>query len=96
MKKVKMLFILLVVEIGLLYVFGLLTYSNGVCLENNNWYWTTNTNPAAVFNCPNLPESLPPASTSSKAKFEVFQGLQVIIPITALVGLIVVIKQRKA
>ena len=95
MKKTKLLFILLIAEVGLLYVFGALTYNTGACLENNNWYWTVNTNPSALVNCPNLPESFAPASTTSIVKFYIFQSLQVIIPITALAGLIVVLKQKK-
>lgn len=92
---IKKNFILLVVEIGLLYLFGILTYSDGMCLENNNWYWATNTDSSTVYNCPSSRSDPSPASAASKIKFDIFQGMQAVVPITGIAGLVVALKQKK-
>jgi len=72
-----------------------LTFSNGDCIVNDNWYWTTVTSvQGQPVSCPNIPSNLPAASISSKVEFTVSKVMLILLPITAITGIVMVVKTR--
>ena len=90
----KIILVLLICEIVLIYVFGYLTLNDSACNTSNNWYWSTNTNPGLLFDCPNSAVNTGPASKTSKIEFDTLHALVVIMPITVL-GVLVVFYQNR-
>lgn len=85
MKKLRLIFILLLVEMVLLLFFGLRSYQQAPC--TTNWYWTTVTDPSAVYSCPNYNTDAP-TSTASKANFYALKLLLFALPVTTVAGLV--------
>jgi hypothetical protein len=100
MKKIRIIFILLAVELCAAYLLANAThYSNDVCFPNNNWHWYDSQNDAtspSVVNCPLIAVQQPaPASSASINEHHALQVLAIIIPLTVLYGLVESFRQRK-
>lgn len=94
MKRIRFFFILLVVEMVFIGIIGFMTLDNNQCDAGTSWHWSYVMEPKALTytQCPMLTVSV----QSTAPRFYVLLASLAILPMTALIGLFMILGIQEA